>query len=352
MLINRPYAFTFVIILGSLGVLSYHVIKPFLNAIAWAIVLGIVFYPVFLLVQRLVKWQIGASIITLALVMLILAGPIAYIIILMGAEAKKTYEHLVSTNFQVITDLLSHKPITWILERFHAMGDGTELNAKDLIVDNLTKFWQKIIPELTLGLKNLLGVLFEFFIVLFTLFFFFLDGPDFIKTIMEYMPFSETHKERIQEKIKDMVISSIYGSVALSLSQGLVSGVTYVLLGLTAPVLLGAVTALAAFVPMGAAVMWGVVAVFLVITGSYIKAVVVIVVGIIAIIAIDNVLVPLIVSGRTKVPMVMVFFTVVGGIEFFGLIGIIMGPLVFVLFISMFEIFKGLENDSDCGSSG
>ncbi|QWR78524.1 AI-2E family transporter [Candidatus Magnetomonas plexicatena] len=347
MSVNRPYAFTFVIILSLLGVLSYHVIKPFLNAIAWAIVLGIVFYPLFLLVHRVVKWQIGASVITLVLVVLILAGPIAYIIILMGAEAKKTYAYLVNTNFQVITDLLSHKPVMWILNRFHALGDGSDLNVKDLIVDNLTRFWQKIIPELTLGIKNLLGILFDFFIVMFALFFFFLDGPDFIETIMEYMPFSETHKKRLQEKIKDMVISSIYGSVALCLSQGVISGLTYSILGLSAPVLLGAVTALSAFIPMGAAVMWGVVAIFLAITGSYVKAIVVVIVGIVALIVIDNVLVPIIVSGRTKVPVVMVFFTVVGGIEFFGLIGIIMGPLVFVLFMSMFEIFKGLENDTN-----
>ncbi len=326
-------------------------IKPFLNAIAWAIVLGIVFYPVFILVQRAVKWQIGASVITIVLVVLILVGPIAYIITLMGVEAKKTYAYLVSTNFQVITDMLSQKPVKWILERFHVMGNGSELNVKDLIVDNLAKFWQKIIPELTLGLKNLLGVLLDFFLVMFTLFFFFLDGPDFIKTIMEYMPLPGTHKERFQEKIKDMVITSIYGSVALCLSQGVVSGITYAILGLTAPVLLGAVTALAAFIPMGAAVMWGVVAIFLLAAGSYIKAMVVIIVGVIAIIVIDNVLVPLIVSGRTKMPMVMVFFTVVGGMEFFGLIGIIMGPLVVVLFISMFEIYKGLENDADCTSS-
>jgi predicted PurR-regulated permease PerM len=98
------------------------------------------------------------------------------------------------------------------------------------------------------------------------------------------------------------------------------------------------------FVPLiGTFAIWGPAAGYLIIQGSFWKGVIMILYGVLVISMVDNVLRPIIISGRTKMPTLAVLFSVLGGIKLFGFIGFIMGPLVLALFISVFEIFRHIE---------
>ena len=95
------------------------------------------------------------------------------------------------------------------------------------------------------------------------------------------------------------------------------------------------------FLPLiGTFAVWGPASAYLFVQGSYGKGIILLLYGFLVISMVDNILRPIIISGRTKMPTLAVFFSVLGGIKLFGLIGFIMGPLVLALFLSIFEIFR------------
>ncbi|MBF0520203.1 MAG: AI-2E family transporter [Nitrospirae bacterium] len=344
--VNKFYIVSLVILILVFGFLSYQVMEPFLTAIAWALVLGIVFYPLFLLIGRVVKWRVGASLITLFIIVFMIAGPIFYMFMLMGKEVKLLIEYLNDTNYESITHVFTLRPVTWFLEHVHVKPPNSDLDIKALINENVVKIGQNIMPHLTYGVKNVFIGILNFTIMVFTLFFFFIDGPRFINKIMALLPFSKSHRARLSKEIKDMVISAIYGGVVVSFSQGIVAGLVFYFLDVKAPVLLGTFTVLMSFIPGGAVAVWGVVDIILFLNGSYTHGIILLLAGTFGISMIDNILRPIIVSGRTNVPVLIIFFAVIGGIKEFGMVGIIMGPLVLVLFVSLVEIFRTIEEEN------
>ncbi|MBF0565874.1 MAG: AI-2E family transporter [Nitrospirae bacterium] len=343
---NKIYRYTIVsLLLALFGYLNYSVLEPFLKSIGWALVLSIIFYPVYLFLHKYIvsKWM--ASVLTILIVVFIITGPLFYIVSLLANELNSLVVHLKENHDGALTTFMSYKPVHWLIDRFHLVGTDGRLDIGTVLADNFSQFGQKLAPQVTTGLMNVFSLAFNVFIMLFVLYFFFKDGDEIIERVKDSLPFSHKHKAALASQIKDMVVSAIYGSVVLSITQGLVSGLTFYFVGLGQPVLLGATTALFSFVPMGAAFAWAGVAIFLFISGLYIKGVITAVIGLCSILFIDNMLVPIIMSGRTKVSTLVVFLTVIGGIHYFGLIGLIMGPLVYVVFISLFNIFRNMEDN-------
>jgi len=182
----------------------------------------------------------------------------------------------------------------------------------------------------------------------FTIFFLFKDGPGFLEKIRDYLPFSEKHRNRLVSQTKDMIVSTIYGGVVVAIVQGILGGLAFAVLGIRSPVFWGSSMALMSFVPVvGTSVIWVPASLILLSQGAYAKGIALILIGVFVISMVDNVLKPLIIGGRTKMPTIIIFFTVLGGIKVFGLLGLIMGPLVFALFLSVFQIFKAIEGGMD-----
>jgi predicted PurR-regulated permease PerM len=118
---------------------------------------------------------------------------------------------------------------------------------------------------------------------------------------------------------------------------------------MSSPVLWGLTTALASFVPLiGSNIVWVPICLYLLITGYILKAIILAVFGVFGIGLVDNVVRPLFIKGRARMSFLLTFFAVFGGIQAFGLIGIIVGPLIMALFISLMEIVKDFEDDRQC----
>jgi len=146
------------------------------------------------------------------------------------------------------------------------------------------------------------------------------------------------------KQIRDIVISTLYGGVAVSIAQGTIAGFTFFILGISNPAIWGLATSIASFVPIvGASSVWVPATIYLFITGEILKGVALAMVGIFGISLIDNILKPIIIGGRTRMPILVIFFSILGGIKLFGLIGLIIGPLVLALFVSVIEIFRRVE---------
>jgi predicted PurR-regulated permease PerM len=332
----------FLIIL--LGYLTYQILQPFLRAIAWAVVFAIVFYPVYTFLLKYLRLKALASTVTLIIIILIILGPFTYLSFILVDEMGNLVQNINKGTLDSIANVFSHSKITQLIDRIQSQIGMQGIGNTDNLTESLKSLGGSITSSLTAGITNLAGMIIDFILMLFALFFFLKDGSGFLPGVRDYLPFSEDDKSRLISKVKDMVISTVYGGVLIAVIQGILGGFAFYFLGIKSPVLWGSAMTVMSFLPLiGTFSIWGPASGYLFIQGSYVKGIILLLYGILVISMVDNVLRPIIVSGRTKMPTLVVFLSVLGGIKLFGLIGFIMGPLVLALFISVFEIFKHIE---------
>jgi len=162
------------------------------------------------------------------------------------------------------------------------------------------------------------------------------------------MPFKDHQKERLTSQIKDIVVSTVYGGVLVAIIQGIFGGIAFFLLGIGSPVLWGVAMSITSFLPiLGTFIIWGPTSAYLVVQGNYMKGAGLFLFGILVISMVDNLLKPLIIGSRTKMPTIVILFSVLGGIKLFGILGLVMGPLITAIFISVFDIFRSVEGGTD-----
>lgn len=335
-------------LIAVLGYLAYQIISPFLTAAAWAMVFSIVFYPVYAFICRYVRFKPVASLMTIVIILITILGPISYLTSLLVYE---TQAFLASIDQDRIESIQKFYEGLRSSQFYQKMSSYTgELPPQKVILEGIRKAGSSLLQNMSLQITNVLAIVANFVFMLFTIFFFLKDGPGFLLKARDYMPFNERHKDRLATQIKDMIISTVYGGAAVALIQGILGGTAYYVIGMDSPVMWGVAMAVMSFVPLlGTFSIWGPGAVFLLLGGSYIKGISLLLFGIFVISMVDNVLRPLIIGSRTKMPTILIFFSVLGGIKLFGMIGFVMGPLIMAAFISVFEIFRHIEDDREEG---
>lgn len=343
---NRFYSVVLLVILIVLGYFSYQVIRPFLSPIMWAIVLSLVFYPVYAFILKYVKYKFVSSLLTLLIIVVILIGPFSYFAYVLSQELINLVSHFQEQNGNVgvVQTLLSHPLVKSTVQKLLNAFHMTEQELYGAISTSLMNFAKQSTGLIRSGFGNVLTVGIHFVLMLLSIFFFLEDGPVFIEKLESFMPFSPRQRARLLKQTKDIVVSTIYGGVVVGMAQGLIGGIAFAALGIHSPVFWGLAMFVASFIPVvGTMVIWGPAVIYLLFQTEYAKAVILLIVGVVFIAGTDNVLRPLIVRGKIKLPTIAIFFAILGGIQAFGLIGLILGPLILALFLSVFEIFRYSE---------
>ncbi|HEX2964781.1 MAG TPA: AI-2E family transporter [Syntrophorhabdaceae bacterium] len=349
---NRFYFLLISFILVVLGYLTFTIIKPFLSPILWAIVLTVLFYPVYTFSLKYVKSKSLASVVSLVALLIILFGPVSYLAFLITQDIISFAQNLESGTFDSLMNVLKKPaafgPVSKVLSLLHI----SEQEFQKGLTTNLTKFGQGFAGMLKSGLGNIVSGVFNFILMLLTTFFLLVDGPRFIEQIGSFIPFSAEEKGKLFKQTKDIVISTMYGGVAVAAAQAIIAAILFIILGIPSAVIWALAMFVASFIPVvGTFIVWGPAAIYLFIMGSYIKGIILVVLSIGGISSIDNILRPIIMKGRTKMPTIVILFSIIGGIQVFGFIGLIAGPLVFALFVSVFHIFRYSEEKPDTRES-
>jgi predicted PurR-regulated permease PerM len=341
---DKFYLVMVLFLLGVLGYLTYEIMSPFLNAIAWSIVLSIVFYPIYAFTGRRVRVRAVASVITIALMLIVIVGPFSYVTMSLINEMQVVAAKVAESKLGSVGEI-AQKLESWpFFEKVRSYPGLQDLLSEEAIVDNVRKAGKALIENFSVRITNILGAMVDFIIVIFTTFFLLKDGPGLLSKAKDFMPFSEAQKEKLAGQIKDMIVSTVYGGVIVAILQGLLGGIAYSVIGIEAPVMWGIAMSIMSFVPLlGTFIIWGPTAVYLVIAGYYAQGIGLFLFGVFVISMVDNILKPLIIGSRTKMPTIIILFSVLGGIKFFGMIGLIMGPLITAIFISVIEIFRSSE---------
>jgi predicted PurR-regulated permease PerM len=341
---SRFYLFAVIALLLILGLLTYQILKPFLTPIAWAIVFSIIFYPVYVFTLKYTRWKSVAALLTLTIILVVILGPFSYLTYMLVSELKDLADYLGADKIEALESLVQHPSIKAVTDKILSVFNLTEDELNKTIIDNISKLGKEMVGRITKGTTNVVTISLDFIFMVFSIFFFLRDGPAFLSKTRDYMPFSEIQKDRLVKQVRDIIISTIYGGVAVAILQGTIAGLAFFFLGISTPVVWGLATSIASFVPLlGASSIWVPAAGYLFLKGAILKGIILAIVGLFGISLIDNILKPIIIGGRTKMPILVIFFSVLGGIKLLGLIGLIMGPLVIALFISVIEIFRSVE---------
>jgi predicted PurR-regulated permease PerM len=343
---NRYYFFSLLALVVILGYLTYLILRPFLVPIGWAFVFSIVFFPVHRFLLRFLKWDSVAAAATSGIVCLLILGPFSYFAYLLTAELSNVA--VKSVNIKVMAKLLSHPSIAPAMKKVLVFLNLSQAQLQASIVKAISGAGQKIVEYIPSGLTDVAGAAVHFALMAFALFFFLRDGPQFLARIGDFIPFSIKNRERLTVQVKDIVVSTIYGGIIVAVIQGLIGGTAFALLSIHSPVLWGIGISIGSFLPIvGASIVWVPAVLFLLIKGTVLKALILAIVGVFGISMVDNIMRPIIMRGRVRMPLLAIFFSVLGGIELFGLIGLVMGPLVLAVFVSIVDILRDVENVRD-----
>lgn len=339
--------FSLAIIVG-LFYLLYKVLSPFLITIAWAMVLSITFYPLYNLLLRFIKKPWAASLITLIIILMIILGPVSFIGGALVSEITDIYSTIEEKGFDTITQIQVPAGLMVLFEKIGSYKIFEGFDFQEGAVNSLKSIGTLIASHTTDFFTNAILFIVNFFIICLTTFYFLKDGNTLANFLKKLLPFSEIQKDRLEQRVRELVVAAIYGGLAVAVAQGILGGIAFFAFGLPSPVFWGASIAIFSFIPViGCAAIWVPAAIFLLLTGSYAKGIGFIIYCVFLISSIDNIIRPLVMGSKTNLHTLLIFFSVLGGINYLGFLGFVLGPLIATLCLSLLEIYTYEENGSD-----
>jgi predicted PurR-regulated permease PerM len=318
------------------------VVSSFAGALLWAALAALLFQPLFQWI--LARWpgrRNLAALMTILIITIAVVIPALIVASLVVEQAAGVYSQMQSgqinfaSYFQQVHDALP--------QRLQGLLDGAGFDSFEKAQKQIS---EAVASSASLLAKSAFSIganaaafVLAFGVGLYVMFFLLRDGEEIGSAVVRALPLEPTVADRIADKFVTVVRATIKGSGVVALVQGALGAITFWIVGLPAALLWGMLMAIAALLPaIGPTIIWAPVAVYLLATGAYWQAIVVVVSGVVVIGLADNILRPMLVGRDTGIPDWLVLVTTLGGIEVVGLSGIVIGPLAGALFITGWRI--------------
>ncbi len=341
----------FLLLLTAVTLAFAWVLYPFYGAVLWAVVVAVLFAPVY---RRLLQSMQGRPSLAAALTVLIIIAmvilPLTMIAASLAQEASSLFAKIQSGEYdfgsylQRIFDALPAWA-TGLLERLN-VADFSTLREK--LASGLMKGGQVLAPQaLSIGM-NTFDFVIRLGIMLYLLFFLLRDGRARAERISEAIPLRDEQKAALFTRFADVVRATVKGGILVAMAQGTLGGIAFWFLGIHAALLWAVLMAFLSLIPaIGSALVWAPVAIYFLATGAIWQGVGLIVYGVLVIGLVDNLLRPYLVGKGSKLPDYIVLISTLGGIEAFGLNGFVIGPLIAAMFMVSWEIFSASRRASE-----
>ena len=314
-------------------------IQPFVNVLMWAAVLSVVFYPMHRrILDRTSKPSLAAILSTLLVVLLILL-PVTFITVAVVRELSGA-----AASFQASDGSWQFTPpprLGWLFDRLGRYMDIDRADATKFLAERLQTWGSALAASTLIVVGGVVGAVTQMLLVVFTLFYFFRDGERIRKAVTTMLPLQRVQWKEISTRTQDVIAATVYGVLAIAAIQGTLGTFIFWALGLPSPLLWGVVMFFLSMIPMaGAFLVWMPAALYLAATGAFVKAGILVVWGIFVIGSIDNVLSPRLVGRRASLHELLIFFAVLGGLQVFGVLGLILGPVVVAMTLALIEMAR------------
>jgi predicted PurR-regulated permease PerM len=334
--LSREQALALVLIVSTAIALylCYRLAHPFLPALAWALALAVVAFPLYAWLLNRCNRPNCAAALAVVLVAVLLIAPTLFVLTRLGQEVAGVVE-------RVQTEASTGRWQT-IIERNPRLAPALRwLSAHVDVRGQVGQAVSALTARLPALVTGSLWTAMEMLLVLFFLFYFFRDRHKALQTLRTLVPLSEAETTEVFRRVADTLHATIYGTLVVAMVQGALGGVMFWWLGLPTPLVWGTVMGLLAVVPiLGTFVVWIPAAAFLALEGQWGKALILTGWGVIVIALVDNLLYPVLVGQRLRVHTLPIFVSMLGGIALFGASGLILGPLVLALTQALVDVWR------------
>jgi predicted PurR-regulated permease PerM len=338
--------------------LCWTMLQPFIEVLLWAVVLVIVFMPV----HRRVRARVGSpgwsAMISCLLVVVVILVPLTLVTFAIVREMTHIAQSLQTqpggdgaAQAGVAGLLDPNSPyVGKVLGWVGQYVDLEQFNSQQFIAERLKSLGGAIAGR-TLGfVGGAVGFVVEIFFVIFTMYYFFRDGERLREAVYSILPLDDRRAHEIIDRTQEVISASVYGVLVIALIQGTLGGIAFWALGLPSPLLWGVVMVFLSMIPMaGAFVVWVPAALYLGVTGHWGKAIILTVWGALIIGSVDNFLRPKLVGEKTRLHELLIFFSVLGGLQVFGVIGLVLGPVVVAITIALLDVLRQADDSAHGG---
>jgi len=320
-------------------VMSFLVFRPYLGLMVFAGVLAVLMLPVYRKLKRYFRGNATlASLSTVFLALVVILLPMAFIAGTLVTEAVQLFNSVRGqVNFSAVADSLSR-----ILGPEHAQAIAEEATQR---VRDVATYAQPFVSGLTSNIvavfSNTFAFVLGFFIMLMGMYYLLKDGPALKRTLLDLSPLTDEDDSTIFDRVIDAIKAVAYGQFVVSIIKGFIGGIAFFALGLPAPVFWGTMIALTNFIPaVGTALVTVPFIVYLFATGQLVHGIVLSAISVLVIGLVDNFLTPQVMKSRIRIHPMMILLSMLGGLSFFGPMGLFFGPIALSVTMAMIDIYK------------
>ena len=337
--------FFFVLLLVILY-LAYLIFSPFLQAVAWAVILAIIVYPVYEWLLMVLKGRATlAALILTVLIIFLIVFPAMRVSVFLSQETVELAKTMRSSVGSAQFEAWKAKP--WV-QRLIDSWESVSAELKFFEIDLRQSAAQGaqvasgfLASQIKAVAQNVFLFAINFIIALFTLFFMLRDGKALSDKLRSLLPMDQVHKDHLFQNIVNALFAVVHGALITATIQGLLAGLGYWLLGVPFAIVLAATTAFTALFPIGGSfLVWFPTSLYLgFVQGPLWRGIALFLWGALIVGSIDNFLKPLLIGNRLRLPILILFFSILGGLKLFGIIGLILGPMIVTLLIALLDLY-------------
>ncbi len=343
---RQIFVLSFFIFIVMIALQLVGIFRLFLTPILWSIILSLVFFPLYQWVLLKLKGRKNlASLLVCLIVALITVGPMVLFSGTLVREVLDFYHGLASwiseKKYEVLWQHVLQSPLRGLWDKVMQKTESLEIEIMPFIASVMQKISQAIVGQIQSGAKNFLFFVLNYCVTMVLFFFALRDGEAMGRGLKDLFPMTRENKEVVFGRLAMTVSAVVRGLVVTGVVQAFLAGMSFWILGVPYPIFLALLIAFLALVPIGGAVVvWFPSAVYLFLDGHWGKALILFLWGALIISTVDNFLKPLLIGEKTKIPTVFLFLAILGGLAFYGLIGVFLGPVMLALFMALIEIYR------------
>ncbi len=338
-----PFSLNLYFLLLVLIIITYLFVKviwPFFFTILLGAIITGLFYPLYRFLNRVTRGRESlSSLLSCLAILLLIILPLSGILAVVTGQALDFYDkvdgYMKSGSFDM-NRITEWPHLEEYLGRFDI--DRSELIGK--LGDSakaVSTFFVKSIQRVTQGAFNVVAML---FVMLFSMYYFFKDGPAFLEQFKRMSPLDDTYEDKLIDKFASITRATIKGTLVIAVIQGSIGGIAFWIFGVPSPLFWGLIMVILSIIPVvGSGIIWAPAAVIGLVQGNWVQGTGLLAVGVGIISTIDNLLRPRLVGKDTQMHPLLIFFGTLGGISVFGIIGFIIGPIIAALFVTIWNIY-------------
>jgi predicted PurR-regulated permease PerM len=310
---------------------------PFILPVFWALVIAILLQPIWRkMEERVPVGPVGRGLLILLGITLIVFVPLVLIGLALPAQVNALIDMVPQyqkTFLGIVNNALSYLPPRVAAELQSSFTEQSQAN--------LGEWGKSAFGLFQSAASSTFSMFVNFGVMLYVLFFFLVDGKRIFASVASYLPFSDALTDRMAQRFVIITKASVLGVFVIAVAQGAVAGIIYWILGVQAPVALGIATIVASLIPaVGSGLVWVPVAIFLAVNGQVTQALILLGAGFFVISMVDNLLRPRLVGRSTQIPDWVIMVTTLGGLVLVGGTGIVLGPMVAGLTLSLWQMTR------------